>query len=113
MKLETIGKILASGFGDKILAGILVGFLKGVTPGRCYEYIKDNMRLGHWAPDSDWDGFRRMAKGANVGNITIEDVIKELRKSRQDILGVILNHPKGKEWLQMQIDVLKERLEIK
>lgn len=116
MKLETIGKIFSSGFGDRVLTGILVGFLNGVTPYRCYEYIRDNIQLGCWASDSDWQKFRRMAKGANVGNITnitIDDIIKELKKHRQDILGVILNHPNGKQWLQTQLDILKEKLEIK
>lgn len=112
MKLETIGKFLSAGFGDKVLTGILVGFLDGVTPYRCYEYIKDDIQVFHWASDNHWQKLRRMAKSANIGDITRDDVVKELKKSRPDILGVILNDPKGLQWLQTQLDALKKKLEV-
>lgn len=113
MTLESIGKVLAGGFGDRVAVGILTGLLEGVTPARIYEYIKDDLELGHWLSDSDWQRFQRMAKGANIGNITSEDVIIALRDNCPDILGVILNHPSGREWLDRQISKMKERLGLK
>lgn len=112
MKLESIGKALAGGFGDRVLIGMLMGFLDNVTQARAYEYIRDGLKLGYWASDSDWRKFRRMAKGANIGSLTSQDVIKELQKHRVDILGVILNHPKGREWLDNQIANMKEKLDL-
>ena len=76
MKPEAIGKVLAAGFGDRVLSGIIAGALDAVTPQRCYEYIKDNIEVLHWASDSDWQKFRRMAKGANIGDVTSEEVIR-------------------------------------
>lgn len=113
VKLETIGKIVAMGFGDRVLAGILIGFLDGVTPARAYEYIRDDLNLGYWVSDADWQRFQRMAKSANVGDITTEYIIKELKKHRLDILGVIINHPNGRSWLDKQVSELKNKLEIK
>lgn len=110
MKLETFGKIIAAGFGNRILVGIFVGLLNNVTPARAYEYIKDNLKLGYWLSDDDWKKYSRMAKSANVGDMTTEDIIKELRKKRLDILGVILNHPDGEKWLDNQVIGLKKKL---
>ncbi|MBA7635592.1 hypothetical protein ES703_43196 [subsurface metagenome] len=110
MKLEAIGKIIAAGWGDKVLVGIFTGFLKGVTPERCYQYIKEDMQLGYWVSDMQWERFRRMAKGAKVGDITTEDITNDLRKHRPDILGIILNHPDGEKWLDRQITEMKKKL---
>lgn len=110
MKPETIGRVIAAGFGDRVLIGILTGSLDGVTPARVYEYIKDDLQLGYWASDSDWRKFRRVAKGANIGDVTSEDVIRELKKANPDILGVILNHPEGRSWLDRQIAEMKKKL---
>lgn len=112
MKLESFGKILSMGFGDKVLTGLIVGILENVTPDRCCEYIDNNTELGHWMSDSEWERFRRMAKGANVRNIASEDIINDLRKHRADILGVIVNHPKGREWLNTQLDMMRKKLDI-
>jgi len=112
MKIETFGKIVAMGFGDKVLIGVIMGFLNGVTEARAYEYIRDDIKLGHWLSDSAWQKYKRMAKGANIKNVTSEDIINELKEHRPDILGIILNHPDGEKWLQLQLDMLKEKLEI-
>lgn len=110
MKLESIGHILTGGWGDRVAVGILMGLLEGVTPYRLYEYIKDDIEPGYWLSDSDWRKFRRMAEGANIGNITSEDVIIALRDNRPDLLGVLLNHPEGRQWLDNQIAKMKEKL---
>ena len=112
MKMETLGKILAMGFGDKVLVGVITGLLKGVTPERCYQYIKDNIQLGYWVSDGEWERFRRMARSANIGDITTKDIIKDLRKHRPDVLGIILNHPDGEKWLDNQLIDLKKKLGI-
>jgi len=112
MKLQAIGKIIAMGYGNRVLAGLLVGFLNGITPGRAYEYIRDDLNLGYWVPEKDWERFRRMAGATNIGDITSEDIINQLRKSRPDILGVIINHPQGRRWLDKQVVELKKKLGI-
>lgn len=109
-KLEHVGKILASGFGDRVLAGIFLGFLENITPARAYEYIKDNKQLGYWMKEATWEKFRRMTKDVNVGNITFKDIADELRKSRPDILSVIINTPGGSKWLDTQILEVKKKL---
>lgn len=110
MKLESIGPIFAGGFGDRVAIGIFIGLLDGVTPARVYEYIKDDIEPGYWLSDNDWNKFSRVAKSTNIGDITSEDVIIALRDNCPDILGVILNHPSGREWLDRQISKMKERL---
>ena len=112
MKLESIGKILAGGFGDRVAIGLLMGLWENVGPGRLYEYIRDDIALGYKVTDDEWANYKRMAQAANLGDITAERVIKELRDRRPDLLGVILNHPPGRDWLDRQIIQLKKRLGI-
>lgn len=112
MALERVGKVFAGGFGDRVLIGVIVGFLEGVTPARAYEYIRDDLKLGYWLSDSAWQKYKRMAKGANIRDITSEDIIRELGKHHLEILGVIINHPEGRSWLDKQIVELKKKLEI-
>lgn len=110
MKLEDIGGVLACGWGDKILLGIAVGLLEESTPKGCYEWIRDNRSLFEDIPDEDWASYREIAKNVNV-DITSDSIISQLRKHRLDLLGVILNHPLGIDWLDRQVAEIKKRLE--
>lgn len=110
MKLERVGQTLATGFGDRVLIGVIIGFLSNVTPFRACEYIQDDIELGYWLSDDNWRRYKQMAKGIKVDDITVNDIIEGLRKHRSDVLGVILNHPNGLSWLNKQVDLLKEKL---
>ena len=112
MKLESIGKILVAGFGDRVLIGVLMGFLDSIMPSRLYEYIRDELKLGYWVPESDWDKYKKLAKQANIADLDTEMVISELRKWRPDLLSVIINHPQGLSWLDTQVIEMKKRLEL-
>lgn len=112
MKLETIGKMLGMGFGDRVLIGALMRALDNVTPERMYEYIRDNIPPFHWALDDDWQKFRKLAKQANAGQITKEQVISALRKYHPGLLGVILNTPSGENWLDTQLTEIKRKLGV-
>jgi len=112
MKFEAINRILSKGFGNRVLIGIVSGFFDGVTPERCYEYIKNDLQLGYWASDSDWQKAKRIAKKAKgaIGELTTEKIIFELRKHNSDLLGVIINTPGGMDWLDNQVTELKKKL---
>ena len=110
MKLESIGKLLSAGFGDRVAVGVFMGFLQGVTPGRACEYIRDDIELGYWLSEESWQKYGRLAKSAEIQNVTTEDIIVELRKRRPDLLGVILNDLKGRPWLDNQIANMKRKL---
>jgi len=110
MDLDVIGRILSTGFGDRVLTGMVLGLLNNVTSGRVYEYIRDNINIGYWVTDNDWQKYQKMTQNANVKGITKDDIIAELKKNRIDILGVIINTNGGNEWLDTQIEMLKEKL---
>lgn len=111
-KLESLGHVLVSGFGDRVLIGVLMSILDDVTPYRCYEYIRDDMELFNWVNEDEGQRYKKMVRQAMAkpGGITKERIIDELRKHRPDLLGVIINHPGGDEWLGRQIDIMKEKL---
>jgi len=110
MNLEAIGKILAGGFGNRVAVGIFMGLWDKVTPQRLYQYLKDDLKPGYWIAEKDWQRYRRLAKQANIGDITSDDIVEELRKHHPDLLGVILNHPEGMKWLDNQITEIKKKL---
>lgn len=110
VKIEDVGKIAAAGWGDRVLIGVIAGLLKNISPERCYEYIRDDKALLHWATESQWRRFRRMASAANVRDITTSQVIEFLKDERPELLGVIINHPKGRGWLDNQVAELKKKL---
>ena len=111
MNLEDFGKLLTSGFGDRLLIGLAIGLLKKATPEECYELIRDNRSLFEGVSDEDWAGYREVAKDIKV-EVTSESVISQLRKRRVDLLGVILNHPSGMDWLDRQIAELKKKMGV-
>lgn len=109
-RLEKVGKVLTSGWGDRVAIGILIGALDKTTPHRCYEHIKDDISVLSWVPDDKWGKYSSAARRINFDSIDIDRVVSELRKYRPDLLGVIINHPDGLKWLQAQIDTMKEKL---
>lgn len=113
-KLEKIGGVLTSAFGDKVALGIFTAALSKSTPERTYQYIKDNLELLYWASDSQWEKYRKIVRRAKIGSvakvITAENVIEELRKHRLDLVSVIINHPDGMNWLARQIAEMKKKL---
>ena len=110
MRLQDIGMVLAGGFGDRVLLGIAVGLLEQSSPKGCYEWIRDNRSLLEDVPDEDWDSYREIAKNVDI-DITADSIMSQLKKHRLDLLGVILNHPEGKNWLDRQVAEIKKKLE--
>jgi len=108
--VERFGRFITSGWGDRGLVGLLMAVLENVNDERCYEYITKNMNLLHWASDKDWMRYRKLAKAANIGDIDRARVISELKKSRCDLLGVIISTPGGLTWLDKQIAEMKKKL---
>lgn len=109
-KIEALGKIAASGWGDKVLVGALRYWFDRFTPEKLYLYIRDDKAIYGWISEKQWQGFRRMASGAKVLEIDNEQLIEELRKYRPDLLGVIINHPNGQQWFDNQIAEVRKKL---
>ena len=110
LDLEAIGGAINAGFGDRLLIGVLMGFLDHIDPYRCYEYIKDNISLLHWVSDDDWKKYSKWAKQVDLDDITKDRVVAKLSKYHPDHLDVILNTPGGLDWLDNQITNMKEKL---
>ena len=110
---KTLGKIITAGWGDRVIIGFLMGILDDVTPDICYDYIKNDLSLLHWATEEDWQKYRRLAHRANLNfEITRERIIAELRKYHPEHLSIILNTEGGLDWLQKQITEMKQKLEL-
>lgn len=112
-QLARVGKVLATGFGDKIATGIFLGFLEDVTPEEAYDYIKNNHSRVDEIPESDWESFHKRAqdlnlKMANAPNA--ERILDLLKKKHLDLASIIINTPNGKEWLDSEIGKAKEKL---
>lgn len=115
--LERGGKVLVGGFADRILIGIIIGLLRKTTPLRCGEHIRDHIDIINWASDGDWQRWKRAAIKAgftaSVSDLINKDrVVGELKKYRPDLLSVILSVPEGSDWLDRQIKIMKEKMEM-
>ncbi len=111
--LEKVGGGFFGAFGDRILIGVLMGFLDDETPGKCYERITKGKELFDFMSDEDWKYYADKAKNMDLKDtITLARITKELRRHRPDLLGVIINTPGGTDWLKVQVDSVRKKLGI-
>ncbi len=106
---EFIGKIAVGGWGKDVALGFIPVYLGRVSLDECHEYIVTNRSLSKGVNGSTWPALRKIARSVNI-DITLEEVITQLRANRPEVLGVILNTPGGREWLSRQVDDIKQNL---
>ncbi len=110
MRIETVGKVFLSGFGDRALVGFLMGLLDSVSPARCYEYIRNDMQVLHWAKEADLAKYRKWANRARNQDISRERINAALKKYHPELWQVIHDAPGGPAWFDNQIREMKEKL---
>lgn len=98
--------------GDKVAMAFLLGYLRKTTPGMLYGYVEDKKPLLQNVKDSDWELWSSLARLAHLKDISKERIVKEFEEKRPDLLGVIINHPGGDQWLESQIDILRQKLQL-
>jgi len=108
--LAKAGRILRGGWGEKIAIGILIGHLESVTPQQVYEYISSQKDLFDNISEEEWVHYRKMVEGMSISNIDTTRVTAELKKRRLDLLQMITNTPGGLDWLDSQVNRLREKL---
>lgn len=96
MTLEKVGKVLKSGFGDRVVTGIILGLLEKVTPGALYLAIKNDSHL------KGWDNVKKLAKDIDRP-VTPEYILEKLTERRADLASIIINAPGGRDWLKKQV----------
>ena len=104
------GRILRGGWGEKIAIGILIGYLEPITPQLVYEYITAKKDLFDNLSEEEWEHYKKLAEGASLSNIDTARVRVELNKRRNDLFQIITNSPGGLEWLDNQVERLREKL---
>lgn len=109
MDIEKIGKIVAFGWGDRVLRGFIPEYLGLISLDKCHEYIRDNKDLLAGVSEKDWSILRKIARAAKI-DLTMKEVVTELQQSRPDVLSIIINTPGGNDWLNTQIENAREKL---
>lgn len=109
-KLAIAKGIMRSGWGEKIAIGALIGFLDIVTPQMAYEYICAHTDLFGHVSEEDWAKYREMTEGTFLSGFDTERVKLELKKQRLDLFSIITYTPGGLEWLDDQVNQLREKL---
>jgi len=107
--IETLGKMLAFGFGPDVLKGFIPAYLKKIPLESCIEYINGDKDLLGNVSEEDWIVLRKVAAAAKL-DITLESIMFELETSRPDLWAIITSTPGGKDWLGRQIQKCRERL---
>jgi len=109
--LEKFGKVLAFGWGDDVAFGAAIELLERVSPDKLYQYISEGGSLINGISDEDWAKLRPIATKIKL-DLTTERIVEELRESRTDLLGVIINDPGGMNWLNKQVSEIRAKLGI-
>lgn len=110
--LDRVGGFVVGAFGPRFAIGALIGLMDDLTPFQCYEFIRDNKDLFPDLTEDDWTKVRGFMQKAHLENIDIEQVRKQFKRRRPDLLQVIVNQPNGEEWLNNQMVRLKAKLQI-
>jgi len=110
--LETLGNVLVYGFGDEVLEGFIPAYFEKISQDDCLDYIENDKDLLANVPDKYWGKLRRLVRLSDI-EITAEEVIRHLRKNRPDVLSIIINHAKGRAWLNKQVDNCRQKLGLK
>ncbi|MFH1031115.1 MAG: hypothetical protein V1767_00890 [Chloroflexota bacterium] len=108
--LGRVGRVLAGGFGDQVLAGLILGLIKGVSPGELYTCIRDKIDFVSQIDDVNWARAKRITGSMDLDKITLERILEELQKSRLDLLSVIINTDGGVEWIISQLERTKDKI---
>jgi len=108
--LAKAGRIVRSGWGEKISIGILIGHLESVTPQQVHEYISSQKDLFDNISEEEWEHYRKMVEGISISNIDTTRVMAELKKRRLDILQIMTNTTGGFDWLDSQVKRLRKNL---
>ncbi len=110
MNLDAIGKIASGAYGDRVFMGFLVKYLHIETDVKLYESIRDNRQPLDRVTEAEWEMWRKVSKKVKPEYITTEHILKELQKRRVDLLMILENQPKGREWLDCQMKLVRHKL---
>lgn len=110
MNIETIGKIAASGFGDRVFIGFLLSYLGIETDYQCYESIRNNRQPLDKVTETEWEMWRKLAKKVKPEDITTKKLFTEMQNRRPELLQVVINHPNGRKWLDSQMVIVRQKL---
>ncbi|MGA2669862.1 MAG: hypothetical protein ABSF21_00340 [Dehalococcoidia bacterium] len=108
--LEQVGQIAAAGYGDKAFLGAVLGFIKDVTPAQLYTLIVNDVDLIGPVNEDTWDMVKRFTGSININKVTVDSLLDELRSSRLDLMGIIINTPGGERWISVQLERVKAKL---
>ena len=109
-KLEMMGKIVVAGFGEQALPGAIAYLCRELTPSKVYKFIKEDGSLITWGEDKEWSIIRKLVRSAKVDKLSQSELTRIFGETRPDLMGVIINHPGGQEWLDRQIISLRGKL---
>lgn len=107
--IETLGKMLAFGFGPDVMKGFIPAYLGKISLDSCIEYINGDKDLLGNVSEEDWIVLRKVAQAAKL-EISYGSIMFELEKSRPDLWAIITSTPGGKAWLDRQIQKCRDRL---
>jgi hypothetical protein len=111
--LERWGGVLVSGFGVKILAGVILEMLSDVTASDAYKCITENLTVSG-VNETDWAKYRGFADKANLAKMDwdklIESLTHQLKVHRSDLYSIIDNTEGGWKWLNVQLQEIRHKL---
>lgn len=98
--------------GPEIARIFVLELLRPFNAGDCYKAINDNTDLLAVSPDRlKSRGVKMAARLKGYSHfLTTKNVLEWLGDDRKDLASIIINHPRGYEWLDEQVEKIKAML---
>ncbi len=106
---EKLGKILAGGFGPEVVQGLIAGYFEKIPAEKCRQYIRDNKSLTENVTEKQWELLHKTSRAAKI-NVCYEEVVRQIKANRPDVLGILMTTDGGITWLRRQVEEVKQKL---
>ncbi len=106
---EKLGQILSGGFGPEVVQGLIAGYFERIPTGKCRQYIRDNKSLAEEVTEKQWELLRKTSRVSKI-NVCYEEVVRQIKANRPDVLGILMTTDGGIAWLRGQVEEVKKKL---
>lgn len=115
-RVKELGRNLVVAVALRATRAWLNEHLEGVSVSDCLRAIKSNTKLWKSVPDTITDDGMEIVRKHSVvfkrcyDTLTVDLVLQWLQKDRSDLYSIIVNTPGGVEWLDGQLEEIKQSI---
>jgi hypothetical protein len=106
---EKLGTVLSGGFGPEVVQGLIAGYFEKISTEKYRQYIQEKSNLTERITEKQWETLRKAARACKI-NLSYEEIVRQIKANRPDVLGIIITTDGGVVWLRRQVEEVKKKL---